>query len=155
MERKNITLFYKKISGNWVLQNSFTGQSSFNEDNFGNLNKIKDETVVFGNDYEKWQPTPPFSSPNGGAYTIDTTLSANLYSKNEAEIYPNPVESILNIDNKSDFEINQITITDVNGRILSTTSSLTIDFSNYSKGIYFLKITHNNGNIYTKKILKN
>lgn len=155
MERKNITLFYKKTDGNWILQNSYAGQSSFNEDNFGNLNKIKGETVVFGNDFERWQPTPPFSSPNGGAYTIDTTLSSNLYSKNEAEIYPNPVESILKIDNKSNFEIIQITITDINGRILSSTSSLTIDFSNYSKGIYLLKIAYNNGNIYTKKILKN
>ena len=155
MERKNIALFYKKVGNNWNLIQSYAGQSSFNEDNFGNLNKIKGETVVFGNDYERWQPNPPFSSPNGGAYTIDSTLSSNFYTKNEAEIYPNPVQSILNIENKSDFDINHITISDINGRILLTTSSHAIDFSNFSKGIYLLKITHNNGNIYTKKILKN
>ena len=155
MERKNIAVFYKKVGNNWNLIQSYAGQSSFNEDNFGNLNKIKGETVVFGNDYERWQPNPPFSSPNGGAYTIDSTLSSNFYTKNEAEIYPNPVQSILNIENKSDFDINHITISDINGRILLTTSSHAIDFSNFSKGIYLLKITHNNGNIYTKKILKN
>lgn len=154
MERKNITLYYEKTGSNWILFNSYIGQSSFNEDNFGNLNKIKGETIVFGNEYEKWQPTPPFLNPNGGAYMIDTTLSSYLFSKNDAEIYPNPVESILNIENKSVFDINQISIIDLNGRVLLTSPLLKIDFSNYSKGIYLLKITYNNGNIYTKKILK-
>lgn len=50
MERKNTALFYKKIGNNWNLINSYIGQSSFNEDNFGNINKIKGENIVFGND---------------------------------------------------------------------------------------------------------
>jgi len=155
MERKNVALYYKKVGNSWNFIQSYRGQSSYNEDNFGNLNIIKDETIVFGNSFERWQPTPPFSSANGGAYTIDSTLSLNLYSKNEAEIYPNPVQSKLNIENNSDSSISQLTVIDSNGRIVLTTTSLIIDFSNYAKGIYLLKITYSNGNIYTKKILKN
>lgn len=155
MERKNNTLFYKKSNGNWLLINSYTGQSSFNEDNFGNLNKIKGEAITFGNATERWQPNPPFSNSNGAAYVINTTLSSNTFDTNETAIFPIPVRSTLNVENKSNFDINQIMVTDINGRILLTTTAHNIDFSNYSKGIYLLKIIYSNGNISTKKILKN
>ena len=155
MERKNVALYYKKVGNSWNLIQSYYGQSSFTEDNFGNLNIIKDETIVFGNSYERWQPTPAFSSENGGAYTIDATLSSTQFSKNEVEIYPNPVQSRLNIQNKSGFEMKEISILDSNGRVLLSCASNEIDVSNLSQGFYLIKIIYSNGNIYTKKILKN
>ena len=155
MERKNTALYYKKVGNSWNLIQSYTGQSSFTEDNFGTINNIKEETIVFGNSYERWQPTPPFSSENGGAYAIDTTLSTILFSDEAIELYPNPTQNILNIETKHVQEIEQILVMDSQGRRLLPTTNTAIDLSTYSQGLYILNIYFKNGNIYTKKILKN
>ena len=71
---------------------------------------------------------------------------------NETEIYPNPVLDTLYINTTEDnFGVR---IFDINGRYIETNLiNKTIDFSNLSKGVYFIKIKTNSG-IINKKILK-
>lgn len=154
MERKNRALFYKKVNNSWTLINSYTGLSSFNEDNFGNVNKIKGENIVFGNALEMWQYSP-FGNANGGTYYIDGTLNTSSFLNKNVNLFPNPVQTELHIETTSEWNINEVELTDSNGRILLKTKSESIDFSRFVKGIYFLKIRFADGNIYTKKILKN
>ncbi|MDD3196190.1 MAG: T9SS type A sorting domain-containing protein, partial [Paludibacter sp.] len=40
----------------------------------------------------------------------------------------------------------RISLWDINGRILSSTSSQTLDMNNLSKGVYFLRIEEESGN---------
>ncbi|HBD26650.1 T9SS type A sorting domain-containing protein [Flavobacterium sp.] len=154
MERKNTSVYYKKINNNWTFMNTLMGQSGVDDDNFGYLNKIKGNVIVFGNSQEIWGS--PFGPINGGAYSLDTTLSSQAFDLEKINIFPNPVKEVLLIENPNNLQIKQITLIDANGRILYSSSSLSsIDFSGFSSGIYFLKTNFEDGNIYTKKILKN
>ena len=60
--------------------------------------------------------------------------------ENEISIYPNPLKSMLNISTKA--TIDQIEILDVSGKLIMTIkNSNSIDVSNLTKGIYYLKLT--------------
>ncbi len=72
----------------------------------------------------------------------------------QVDIYPNPVNDRLYI--KAEIEIEEVVIYDVYGRQQSTVNgqqSLSIDLSNLSSGIYFVKINTEKGNI-VKRIIK-
>ena len=51
-------------------------------------------------------------------------------------IYSNPVTDNLQI--QTTFQINEIAITDIAGKLLYTTSYKTINCSSFAKGVYFL-----------------
>ena len=79
----------------------------------------------------------------------------NDFFKNNFSIYPNPVNNVLNISVKNEMTINSLTITDLNGRVVSSSSSSTsIDVSNLSSGVYFVSIETNEGKG-TSKFVKN
>ena len=70
-------------------------------------------------------------------------------------IFPNPTKSIINV--KSENSIKSIQLYDVQGRLLQTKltdeTSSSIDISDKSNGIYFLKITSDKG-IKVERIVK-
>ncbi len=73
-------------------------------------------------------------------------------SESELEIYPNPVSDKLYIKTRD--EILNVALFDINGRIIdSTLINNTISFSNFSNGVYLIKIVTEKG-IINKKILK-
>ncbi|MGB0369670.1 MAG: T9SS type A sorting domain-containing protein, partial [Flavobacteriales bacterium] len=73
--------------------------------------------------------------------------------KNVVSVYPNPVKSQLVVNTEEN--IKSIVIVDIMGK--STTASLstksTIDFSDFTNGVYFLQVKTDNALI-TKKIIK-
>ena len=75
------------------------------------------------------------------------------------EIYPNPVQDILNISFKNQpvYDQFEITVYDMNGNMISNQThnqvSSQIDISKLSTGIYFVKVTSNNIS-QTKRIIK-
>jgi uncharacterized repeat protein (TIGR01451 family) len=82
------------------------------------------------------------------AQTTFEELSNPIFEfDNSVKIYPNPTKSIISI--ASDFNIETIGLYDIQGRILEThiedTTNSTLDISNKSKGIYFLKIKTEKG----------
>ena len=92
----------------------------------------------------------------GNANTVFQALDVKENERtNTIAIYPNPTHSIINI--KSESIIKSVQLFDVQGRLLQTrlineTDSV-LDISEKSNGIYFLKITSENG-IKTEKIIK-
>lgn len=76
-------------------------------------------------------------------------------SEIEFEISPNPIKDYLNVNFNGDAEL--IEVMDLNGRIIQIhkkpNSSLLIDFSKESQGIYFVNLKTPNETI-TKKIIK-
>lgn len=70
------------------------------------------------------------------------------------KVYPNPTNSILNI--QTDQPIDSITITDISGRTTTVQSSVKdgIDVSNLSDGIYFIAVKTDNG-FFREKFIKN
>lgn len=100
----------------------------------------------------------PFSVTNsprilvGSAYycQVATEISESQTSAN-ITLQPNPVQNLLNI--VAGFKVDKIDITDISGRlILSNNTDKTIDVSQFSNGVYFLKITSNEKQIVEKFI---
>ncbi len=87
-----------------------------------------------------------------------TSLATNNFEKNPSQIiaYPNPVNDILNIE--SETKIDSVAMTNFLGQeifnIKTTTSKSEIDFSNFQKGVYFLKVISENKEKVVKVIKK-
>jgi hypothetical protein len=82
-------------------------------------------------------------------------LDSNAISDKSFSIYPNPTTSVLNILNNNNVEIKNISVTDINGRVVKNeTGSLTqINVSDLNAGVYFVTIEAAEGKT-TKKFIK-
>lgn len=80
-------------------------------------------------------------------FSVDRVLSTDSFFKNNFSLYPNPVNNVLNVVVKNEMTINNLSITDLNGRVVSSSSSVinSIDVSDLSSGVYFISIETNEG----------
>lgn len=105
-------------------------------------------------------------APSPGIFYIDTLACNNNVgicpmeqSDNQWLIYPNPAKEVLHIQRStvSDVET-QLQITDIYGRIIIaqkiTDDDSTIKLSSLSSGIYLIRLTQENGDVKTVKIVK-
>ena len=104
-----------------------------------------------GGSWEHW-------SVNNGVFASvagtgqNCILDTGNIEKDNISVYPNPVIDILNIEIK---DITKTEIYDIEGRNIQTIyNSNTLNFGNYQKGIYLIKIYSNN-KIQIQKIIKN
>jgi hypothetical protein len=97
---------------------------------------------------------PPNYLPINAEEGTASTEEINLLSDNFI-IYPNPIKSILKIENTSSSEISSIEIFNMLGKKVKSkeTNFNVINISKFSKGIYFLKIKTDKGSV-IKKIIK-
>ncbi|MFN7015088.1 MAG: T9SS type A sorting domain-containing protein, partial [Bacteroidia bacterium] len=75
------------------------------------------------------------------ATNTDTLGEVDFYNNsNSFTIYPNPVSNLLNISNSNNFDIKNISVTDINGRVVKKQSGdLTqINVSDLNAGVYFV-----------------
>ncbi|WP_303315286.1 T9SS type A sorting domain-containing protein [Flavivirga abyssicola] len=81
------------------------------------------------------------------------STSSNVIEKN-ISVYPNPVESTLNINAINNIEIKELSLINVLGKTVYTAKGVNqIDVSNFAKGIYILKVTSSNNGILNKKVI--
>ena len=79
-------------------------------------------------------------------------LDNKQFENQKAILFPNPTNGTLNIGNKN---LNKIIIYDFTGnKIKEWKSESQIDLSNFSKGIYILKLISNNGILFDKVVIK-
>lgn len=87
-----------------------------------------------------------------GAYEYDANLSTTDFNSfNAFTVYPNPARNSINIQLNE--EIKAITIYSIEGREMKTTNQSQVDISDLASGVYFMKVTTNNG-IGSKKFIK-
>jgi hypothetical protein len=88
-------------------------------------------------------------------FSLTSTLSSENFETYNFEIYPNPATTMLNIANTNNVEIKNISVTDINGRVVKNeTGSLTqINVSDLNAGVYFVTIEAAEGKT-TKKFIK-
>lgn len=82
------------------------------------------------------------------------TVSVDNFPTSDVTLYPNPIENILNID-FTEYN-NNITIMDVSGKIIEqkkVDKTSAFNMSQYSKGVYFIKIDNSKGTK-TYKVVK-
>ena len=112
-----------------------------------NLNCIQVDDPLMANNDPNWIKDP------AAVYSVDCSLGINDSEINSIEIYPNPVQSHLNVQSQE--SIKSLQLYDISGKLVFTSEENInqIDFSNYTNGIYFLKIKTALGNV-VEKILK-
>lgn len=87
-------------------------------------------------------------------YSPIPILSVNDYTLLDFSVYPSPTKGILNIHSKT--AISRIEVYNQLGQlVMSNSNKNIIDISSVSQGIYFVKVIDENGNIGSKKIVKN
>jgi len=89
------------------------------------------------------------------SFSVTSALSNdNSFTINNFDIYPNPTSNVLNISNLNNIEINTISISDLNGRVIRNANSGTsINVSDLNAGVYFVTIETAEGKS-TKKFIK-
>ncbi|MBC7523734.1 MAG: T9SS type A sorting domain-containing protein [Flavobacterium sp.] len=90
--------------------------------------------------------------------SIDRPLSTNQFFTNNFTIQPNPVNDIFTVSSKNDTAIQNITVTDINGRVVSEVSpkamsQIQVNVSELNSGVYFVKVQSEAG-VGTSKIIK-
>ena len=74
-------------------------------------------------------------------------------------IVPNPSSSVIDIIMK-DSNFNKVSITTIDGKIVDekkveNTDKTQVDVSRYANGIYIITVNSEDGQLYTKKLIKN
>ena len=94
---------------------------------------------------------------NTVATEIVETLSTANFQAGVFQIYPNPSNDVVYVN--SQYPIKNISITDINGRIIKTyqptgtNKRIELSIATFKNGLYFLNINSNQGNV-TQKIIK-
>lgn len=88
-----------------------------------------------------------------------TDLAVENFFNQNFSVYPNPVSATLNISGKNNIALNEITISDLNGRVVRRVyaqgvNQTQLNISDLASGAYFLKISSDLG-MGIKKIIKN
>jgi hypothetical protein len=153
IERKNPAYHYKFNGATWSYYNGYTGMSTITNDNFGFFTLIKDNKVLFGNSSERWNS--PVTPNNGGAYTLDVTLSTNQYERPVVNVYPNPTDGMTTIDFLNSV-ISSVEIYDSLGKMVfeQKSESSLLNLSHLKSGIYFCKIISVDNEVAYQKIIK-
>jgi len=77
-----------------------------------------------------------------------TGIAENTLINNLVSIYPNPVTNNLQIQTL--LQVNNVEITDITGKLLYTTNTKTINCNSFAKGVYFIKVYFEKGNVIKK-----
>jgi hypothetical protein len=142
------------------IQGCFTANGTEQYITIGNFNSnANTDTLFIGTN----NPIPFYG--DFSYYYIDditlidqTTVGINeLNNGNNFEIYPNPNNGIFTIDSKD--VIQKIEVTNIAGQTLfsETTSEKThqLHLNHFSQGIYFIKVSYQDGLTITKKVIVN
>jgi len=106
--------------------------------------------------YKAQAPTtiPRSSDTSNGDETINLIKVLKDFA-----IVPNPSSSTIEVI-MNDAKFNRVTISTIDGKIVNErniekTDKTLIDVSSYANGIYIINVTSENGQVYTKKLIKN
>jgi CubicO group peptidase (beta-lactamase class C family) len=85
-----------------------------------------------------------------------TGIENQEFQNSYVQLFPNPSNDILNI--KSDKQISKIDILNIHGQTVKTTNpttlNITISMNDLANGLYFVKASLINGNVWTGKLMK-
>ncbi|HMK06848.1 MAG TPA: T9SS type A sorting domain-containing protein, partial [Flavobacterium sp.] len=140
---------YKLSSGTWnQVGNTIYGVTGDDSDNLGYALSFSDSGhLAVG---------APFVTGSGrsgcvAVYDFSTLLATTEWEAELNGIWPNPVESILYVNNNSIGA--QYYIKDLLGKVLLKSDIPTLDLRSFSSGVYLLEISNGNQKL-TRKIIK-
>lgn len=142
-----------RLLENGNIDTSFNVGSGFNN---GTINSIKlqsDGKILLGGNFTSYNGITAnriirLNNPSLEQYILAT----DKFKENTITVLPNPTKDILKIQGTS---IKNLTITNITGEIVVTSTSNEINISNLQNGIYIVKVECENGRILVKKVIKN
>lgn len=158
------TFYYPKVKEFSFLENGFgVGASASNGTNGVIL-------VRYNNQWEYYNAQHPLNTTkivtNGVIYVagdnglimktrITTSIEKNNFLSKNIVIYPNPTSDNIQIKGLDGLTINSIDLLDLQGKLIKSYSSnhTTFNISNQNEGVYFLKITLENREVITRKVM--
>ncbi|MDA9783105.1 T9SS type A sorting domain-containing protein [Vicingaceae bacterium] len=85
---------------------------------------------------------------------LDVSVAENSLARNDLKVYPNPTNGKLNLEVLSTERIESIEVLDMTGKlVLAAPFQNLLHLGHLSKGIYFLKVQKENGELLTRKII--
>ena len=101
--------------------------------------------------------TPP--APANGKIVLDLVENASASSEtffaDNFNLYPNPVNDVLNIASKNGLNVNEVRITDLSGKVVKTQKDVSsVNVSDLAVGTYIIDVTTNEGRATSKFIKK-
>ncbi|GAK90864.1 hypothetical protein JCM19297_163 [Nonlabens ulvanivorans] len=99
-----------------------------------------------------WQGSAVVNNP--GIFTQPSCTASVEDRSVTVSLYPNPVQDVLLID--SNIELTKAVIYDLNGKILqeSTINNNELPVAHFSKGIYFIELSNENGDKVVERFVK-
>ncbi len=88
------------------------------------------------------------------AFTMHTTAIATVEIENSVAIYPVPFTNVLNVAISGTNNIATVTLANINGQIIYSGDSHTINTTELASGIYLLVVTTDSGASVTRKVVK-
>lgn len=146
---KSKTIYLSDASGNIISQASYDPHNT--NESFGFQNDNAGNWVLF-NVCEKITATP--GKANGSISCFNSELEDEAVAEGYA-LYPNP--ATLNVTITSNSQMNEINISDINGRLVRhfspNSKETVVDLSDFSKGVYVVRITCEDG-VFNEKLIK-
>ena len=89
-------------------------------------------------------------------FLVNRPLATNSFFAQNFAVYPNPASDVVNISNKNNIVVKSMQLTDLNGRVIKNINAneTQINISDLNAGVYFLKVSSDQGSGSTK-IIKN
>lgn len=97
---------------------------------------------------------PPITTNNATTTVVDQ-FSVENHELNEITLYPNPTTGIVNISTRKNMTLKTVSVFSITGKqVMQTKATSTLDLSQLSSGVYFVKLTDIKGNHVVKKVVK-
>lgn len=150
--KKGYVRIFKNISGIW----SQIGQTIEGEA----LGDYSAASVSVSSDSSTLAIGAPYNNGNGNGsghvrvFNLSGILSNNEFVLQNFNIYPNPTSDILNINLENNLVLEQVTVYNNLGQVVKKATENVINVSQFSKGLYFVEVTTNQGKATKKVIVK-
>ena len=157
--------FYKRdSSGVWVEDQVIQGSDTVAEDFYGWCVAMHENQLISGAPWEDHDENGENEIDRAGSAYIFMNpsilgITGNDVLENNIAIYPNPVKDNLNIESQSKI-IADLKVYSITGTLLQemknvNKSTLGLNISNYTNGVYFVNLTLEDGSTFVRKIIKN
>ncbi len=147
---------YKNISGIWTqLGLNINGEAIYDQSGVGLSLSGDGTTLAIGAQHNNGNGT---NAGHVRIFDLSDVLGTNDVTKTNFIVYPNPVSNYLAIETHFTGSSQLIVINNLGQLVLKqnqNTSSISLDVSNLSKGLYFLNIASEDSNSQTIKFIKN
>lgn len=105
-------------------------------DNLYFFNRALQQHEIIGMKYQ--QPAAP--------------LSNAVFESTSIQLYPNPASQLFRVESSNEI-IKQVTVLDITGKVLITTTDTEVNISSLAKGVLLVKIETSSGKIETKRLI--